>query len=270
MFTLKPLLKFTVLLVIYTRTFSQKDEWISWIALYNSSCSSHWLKMQAWIWLLPFCEVLRHFYYYCIISPSPLNCEHSVYFQALESCASLYCLFCCTLQKVLRDCLIKWFIHILSLFCSCSSVHHYLHLYLKDIIANTITTCNFFHQLFRLVVCLCTRNIELNMNTKNVLAWPLNCCTDTSESRMEKEENWSVYWMEVLYNTVLLNWLWIILYTGIVFVNKLVWIFSLMFMDQLLLCVHYSEWENIGAHCSTWIYSLIYSNNTSVTNKKLH
>ncbi len=71
---------------------------------------------------------------------------------------------------------------------------------------------------------------------------------DTTESRMEKEGNWSVYWMVVIYNTVLLNWLWIIIYTGIVFVNKLVWIFSLGFI--------------ILAHCSTWVYPLINQNNT--------
>lgn len=40
-----------------------------------SGCSSHWLKMREWRWLLPFCEMLRHFYHYCIISASPLNCE---------------------------------------------------------------------------------------------------------------------------------------------------------------------------------------------------
>ena len=129
--------------------------------------------------------------------------------------------------------------NILSLFCSCLAVlsmpRTSLLLRLKKTQNKTKKTTRAEHFLSSFDS---TDMSSRNMNTKNLLAWPLNCCTDTPlNQEWERKGNLSVSWTEVIYNTVLLNWLLIILYTGIVFVNKPVWIFSLVCWRSRVYCV---------------------------------
>lgn len=129
--------------------------------------------------------------------------------------------------------------NILSLFCSCLAVlsmpRTSLLLRLKKTQNKTKKTTRAEHFLSSFDS---TDMSSRNMNTKNLLAWPLNCCTDTPlNQEWERKGNLSVSWTEVIYNTVLLNWLLIILYTGIVFVNKPVWIFSLVCWRSRFSCV---------------------------------
>lgn len=118
--------------------------------------------------------------------------------------------------------------NILSLFCSCSFLCQGHHCYWSKRRKKKTTTKKKRAEHF-LSPFDSTDMSSRNMNTKNLLAQPLNCCTDTPlNQEWERKGNRSVSWAEVIYNTVLLNWLLIILYTGIVFVNKPVWIFSLV------------------------------------------
>lgn len=176
--------------------------------------------MQEWR-LLPLFEVLQHFYYYCIISLSLLNYDYSVCTHASKYCAfkHWYEIFPPNISREkYHNC--NW------MFCH-SSVHALLHI------------CPFFFIYFWLLIRFkFTVSFIIYKDIWVQQIWtPKNCCADTTESRMEKEWNWSVYWMVVIYNTVLLNWLWTILYTGMVFVNKLIWIFSLVCLWIHCYCV---------------------------------
>lgn len=144
--------------------------------------------------------------------------------------------------------------NILSLFCSCSFLCQGHHCYWSKRRKKKTTTKKKRAEHF-LSSFDSTDMSSRNMNTKNLLAQPLNCCTDTPlNQEWERKGNRSVSWAEVIYNTVLLNWLLIILYTGIVFVNKPVWIFSLVCWRSRFLCVSTSR---IWAQCS--VINIIYN-----------